>query len=246
MRRTYDRERYLDRVALIREHVPDCALTTDIIVGFPGETEADFAETLEVVEEVGFDGAFTFIYSPRRDTEAAEFVDDFVDHEVAGRAHGAPRRGRPAPRPRARPALRRPHARRARRGHLAPRPVAPARPHDATTRSSTSTASRAPGEIVPVEITAATSQTLSGSESLLSRAAERRVLYVPRRASTRRCVARSVRPRLCEHMFVRWASQNVDADDAGRLPGLGDTVVRRFDAPEALTSASTRSAPSRR
>ena len=75
MRRTYDRQRYLDRVALIREHVPDCAITTDIIVGFPGETEADFAETLEVVEEVGFDGAFTFIYSPRRDTEAAEFVD---------------------------------------------------------------------------------------------------------------------------------------------------------------------------
>ena len=78
MRRTYGRERFLDRVALIREHVPDCALTTDIIVGFPGETEADFAETLEVVEEVGFDGAFTFIYSPRRDTEAAEFVDEFI------------------------------------------------------------------------------------------------------------------------------------------------------------------------
>ncbi len=62
--------------------MPDCALTTDVIVGFPGETEADFAETLEVVEEVGFDGAFTFIYSPRRDTEAAEFVDDFIPHEV--------------------------------------------------------------------------------------------------------------------------------------------------------------------
>ena len=72
MRRTYTRERYLDRVALIREHVPDVALTTDIIVGFPGETEADFAETLEVVEEVGYDGAFTFIFSPRRGTEAAE------------------------------------------------------------------------------------------------------------------------------------------------------------------------------
>ncbi len=71
MRRTYGRERYLDRVALIREHVPDCAITTDIIVGFPGETEADFEETLEVVEEVGYDGAFTFIFSPRRETEAA-------------------------------------------------------------------------------------------------------------------------------------------------------------------------------
>ena len=82
MRRTYTRERFLDRVALIREHNPDIALTTDVIVGFPGETEADFAETLEVCEAVGFDGAFTFIYSPRRETEAAEFVEDFVPHEV--------------------------------------------------------------------------------------------------------------------------------------------------------------------
>ncbi len=71
MRRTYDRSRYMDRVALIREHVPDCAITTDIIVGFPGETEADFEQTLEVVEEVGYDGAFTFVFSPRRETEAA-------------------------------------------------------------------------------------------------------------------------------------------------------------------------------
>ncbi len=81
MRRTYTRERYLDRVALIRDHVPDCALTTDVIVGFPGETEADFAETLEVVDEVGYDGAFTFIFSPRRGTEAAEMNDD-VPHEI--------------------------------------------------------------------------------------------------------------------------------------------------------------------
>ena len=82
MRRTYNRERYMDRVALIREHVPDCAITTDIIVGFPGESEAEFRETLEVVEDVGFDGAFTFIYSPRRDTEAAAFTDRFIAHEV--------------------------------------------------------------------------------------------------------------------------------------------------------------------
>ena len=81
MRRTYDRERYLDRVALIREHLPDVALTTDIIVGFPGETEADFEETLEVVEEVGYDGAFTFVFSPRRGTEAAE-LDGMVPHPV--------------------------------------------------------------------------------------------------------------------------------------------------------------------
>ena len=82
MRRTYDRERYLDRVALIREHVPDVALTTDIIVGFPGETEADFEQTLAVVDAVGFDGAFTFIFSPRRDTEAAEIKSGLVTHEV--------------------------------------------------------------------------------------------------------------------------------------------------------------------
>jgi tRNA-2-methylthio-N6-dimethylallyladenosine synthase len=81
MRRTYDRRRYMDRVALIREHVPDCAITTDVIVGFPGETEADFAETLEVVEEVGYDGAFTFMFSPRRETEAAE-MDGQVEHGV--------------------------------------------------------------------------------------------------------------------------------------------------------------------
>jgi tRNA-2-methylthio-N6-dimethylallyladenosine synthase len=81
MRRTYDRGRYMDRVALIREHVPDCAITTDIIVGFPGETEEDFWETLEVAEEVGYDGAFTFIFSPRRETEAAT-MDGQLPHPV--------------------------------------------------------------------------------------------------------------------------------------------------------------------
>jgi tRNA-2-methylthio-N6-dimethylallyladenosine synthase len=81
MRRTYDRSRYLDRVALIREHVPDVALTTDIIVGFPTETEEDFRETMDVVEEVGYDSAFTFVYSPRAGTEAASMPDQ-VPHEV--------------------------------------------------------------------------------------------------------------------------------------------------------------------
>jgi tRNA-2-methylthio-N6-dimethylallyladenosine synthase len=81
MRRTYTRERYMDRVSLIREHVPDCALTTDIIVGFPGETEEDFQQTLEVAELVGYDSAFTFIYSPRRGTEAADLPDQ-VPHAV--------------------------------------------------------------------------------------------------------------------------------------------------------------------
>jgi len=81
MRRTYTRERYLERVALIREHVPDCAITTDIIVGFPGETEADFEATLSVAAEVGYDGAFTFLYSPRRGTEAAGLPGQ-IPHEL--------------------------------------------------------------------------------------------------------------------------------------------------------------------
>lgn len=81
MRRTYTRERYMDRVAMIREMVPDCAITTDIIVGFPGETESDFDQTLEVAEEVGYDGAFTFVYSPRRGTLAAE-MEDQIPHPV--------------------------------------------------------------------------------------------------------------------------------------------------------------------
>jgi tRNA-2-methylthio-N6-dimethylallyladenosine synthase len=81
MRRTYNRERYMDRVALIREHVPDCSLTTDIIVGFPGETDAEFEETLEVAEEVGYDSAFTFIFSPRRGTLAAE-LEGQLPHPV--------------------------------------------------------------------------------------------------------------------------------------------------------------------
>jgi tRNA-2-methylthio-N6-dimethylallyladenosine synthase len=82
MRRTYDRARYLDRVALIREHVPDVALSTDIIVGFPGETEEDFRQTLEVVEEVGYDSAFTFVFSARRGTEAASITEGLVPHPV--------------------------------------------------------------------------------------------------------------------------------------------------------------------
>jgi len=71
MRRTYSRERYLRLAEELRASIPDLALTTDLIVGFPGETERDFEETLTAVEEVGYDGAFTFVYSPRQGTEAA-------------------------------------------------------------------------------------------------------------------------------------------------------------------------------
>src|SRR5438093_4769343 len=79
MRRTYSRERYLRLVVELRAAIPDLALTTDIIVGFPGETEDDFRETLEVVEEVGYDGAFTFVYSPRAGTEAAAMAEQVPD-----------------------------------------------------------------------------------------------------------------------------------------------------------------------
>ncbi len=81
MRRTYSRERYLALVDKLRDAIPDVALGTDIIVGFPGETEDDFRETLEVVEQVGFDSAFTFVYSPRNGTDAATMFDQ-VPHEV--------------------------------------------------------------------------------------------------------------------------------------------------------------------
>jgi tRNA-2-methylthio-N6-dimethylallyladenosine synthase len=169
MRRTYTRERFVDRVALIREHNPDIALTTDVIVGFPGETEADFAETLEVCEEVGFDGAFTFIYSPRRDTEAADFVDDFVPHEVAvermdrlvevvqRRAAERARRfvGRTLDVLVEGPSRTDPSRLRGRSGHG---------------KAVNFSGLAQPGEIVPVQITGATSQTLAGEMSLLARA----------------------------------------------------------------------------
>lgn len=70
MARRYNRDRYLDRVARIRQAMPHCAITTDIIVGFPGETEEQFQDTLSLVEEVRFDGAYMFAYSPRPETPA--------------------------------------------------------------------------------------------------------------------------------------------------------------------------------
>jgi len=81
MNRRYTREQYLELVAKLRDAVPGIALTTDIIVGFPGETEEDFLQTLDIVEKVRYDSAFTFIYSPRKGTPAAEMPDQ-VDEEV--------------------------------------------------------------------------------------------------------------------------------------------------------------------
>jgi tRNA-2-methylthio-N6-dimethylallyladenosine synthase len=169
MRRTYDRGRYMDRVALIREHVPDCALTTDIIIGFPGETETDFAQTLEVAEEVGYDGAFTFIYSPRRGTEAAQFTEGLVPHQVA-----VERMERLVE------VIQRRARERAQRfvGRTLDVLVEGASRTDASRVRGRTTHNKvvnfdglaSPGEIVPVQITAATSQTLSGEMSLLARA----------------------------------------------------------------------------
>jgi tRNA-2-methylthio-N6-dimethylallyladenosine synthase len=169
MRRTYNRERYLDRVALIREHVPDCAITTDIIVGFPGETESDFAETLEVAEEVGYDGAFTFIFSPRRGTNAAD-LDEQLPHAV--KRERLERLVEVVQR-RARERSERFVGRTMEVLVEGPSRTDASRLRGRTRHNKTvnfdGTAS--PGELVEVEITGATSTTLSGSERLLSRAA---------------------------------------------------------------------------
>ena len=84
MRRSYRSTRYLDLVRRTRELMPDASLTTDLIVGFPGESDEDFEQTLAVVAESRFDQAFTFQYSPRPGTPAAEMVDEFVDPDVVG------------------------------------------------------------------------------------------------------------------------------------------------------------------
>ncbi len=81
MNRKYTKEQYLALAEKIKEAVPGISLTTDIIVGFPGETEEDFLETLDVVEKVGFDSAFTFIYSKRTGTPAAAMADQ-VPYDV--------------------------------------------------------------------------------------------------------------------------------------------------------------------
>jgi tRNA-2-methylthio-N6-dimethylallyladenosine synthase len=76
MSRKYTREHYLELAAKIRQAIPDAGFTTDFIVGFPGETEEHFQETLSLVKEVKYDSAYTFIYSPREGTPAADMVDD--------------------------------------------------------------------------------------------------------------------------------------------------------------------------
>ena len=82
MRRGYTAERYLARLEAARAAIPDLAVTTDIIVGFPGETDEDFERTLEVVDAASYDAAYTFVFSPRPGTAAADMVDDFVAADV--------------------------------------------------------------------------------------------------------------------------------------------------------------------
>ncbi len=164
MRRTYNRDRYLDRVAQIREHLPDCALTTDIIVGFPGETDDDFAETLDVVDRVGYDGAFTFVFSPRRGTEAARLPDQ-VSHST--------KRRRMEPLVELVQRRARERAQRFVGRTLDVLVEGPSRTDEARIRGRIShnktvnfAGAASPGEIIPVAIDAATSTTLSGREAL--------------------------------------------------------------------------------
>ena len=81
MNRRYTREQYLDKVRALRQRIPDVVLTSDVIVGFPGETTEEFEDTLSLVEEVRFDALFTFIYSPRKGTPAAELPDPMTKEE---------------------------------------------------------------------------------------------------------------------------------------------------------------------
>jgi len=167
MRRTYNRRRYLDRVALIREHLPDCALTTDIIVGFPGETDEDFEETLEVVDEVAYDGAFTFIFSPRRGTEAAGLEGQLPHPVKRERMERLVALVQSRARERAQRFV----------GRTMDVLVEGTSRTDATRLRGRSRHNKAvnfegtgePGEFVEVEITGATSMTLTGHERLLSR-----------------------------------------------------------------------------
>ncbi|MGH3018356.1 MAG: tRNA (N6-isopentenyl adenosine(37)-C2)-methylthiotransferase MiaB, partial [Gaiellaceae bacterium] len=165
MRRTYGRERYLRLVGELRATIPDLAITTDLIVGFPGETDSDFEETCSAVEEVGFDGAFTFVYSPRSGTEAAAMLDqvpDEVKHERIERLvdvvqHVAAERN-------------------ARRVGLTEEVLVegPSRTDTALLRGRTRRnvtvnfdGSAMAGELVPVRITASTSHTLHGRQEAL-------------------------------------------------------------------------------
>jgi tRNA-2-methylthio-N6-dimethylallyladenosine synthase len=168
MRRTYSRERFMRLVEGMRSAIPDLALTTDLIVGFPGETEDDFRETLEAVEEVGFDGAFTFVFSPRSGTEAATMpdqVDESVKRDRIERLIDVVQRCAAA--------------RNGQRiGRIeevlveGPSRTDPTVLRGRTRRNTTVnfTGSAAAGELVPVRIDGATSTTLRGEQAVLAAA----------------------------------------------------------------------------
>jgi tRNA-2-methylthio-N6-dimethylallyladenosine synthase len=168
MRRSYRRDRYLGIIDRVRTALPGAAITTDIIVGFPGETEADFEATLEVVERVGYDGAFTFNYSPRRGTEAATLSDQVphaVKRERMQRLVEAVQR-------RARERAQRFVGRTMEVLVEGPSRTDPtrARGRSRHNKAVNFEGTAAAGELVEVEIASATSQSLSGHERLLSRA----------------------------------------------------------------------------
>ena len=162
MRRTYSRERFLRLVDELRGAIPDLALSTDLIVGFPGETEDDFAETVTAVEEIGFDSAFTFVFSPRRGTEAAtmerqvpeEVKRDRIERLIEVVQHVAHDRNQ---------------ARVGRTEEVlveGPSRTDPALLRGRTRRNTTVNfeGTAAPGELVHVEIEGATSTTLRGTQ----------------------------------------------------------------------------------
>jgi tRNA-2-methylthio-N6-dimethylallyladenosine synthase len=162
MRRTYSRERYLRLVGELRGAIADLALTTDLIVGFPGETEAEFEETVSAVEEVGYDGAFTFVFSPRQGTEAAttpghvseEVKRDRIERLIEVVQRVAERRNR---------------ERIGRAEEVlveGPSRTDPSLLRGRTRRNTTVNfaGTAAPGELVPVTIESATSTTLKGTQ----------------------------------------------------------------------------------
>ncbi len=162
MRRTYSRERYLRLVGELRAAIPDLALTTDLIVGFPGETEAEFEETVSAVEEVDYDGAFTFVYSPRQGTEAGSMpgqVSEDVKRDRIERLIDVVQRVAEA-------------RNRSRVGRVeevlveGPSRNTPELLRGRTRRNTTVNfaGTAAPGELVPVTIEAATSTTLRGTQ----------------------------------------------------------------------------------
>jgi tRNA-2-methylthio-N6-dimethylallyladenosine synthase len=161
MRRTYSRERYLRLAEEMRAAIRDLALTTDLIVGFPGETDEDFEQTLAAVEEVGYDSAFTFVFSPRRGTEAATMpaqVPDEVKQERIERLIETVQRVAEV-------------RNRERIGRIEEVLVeGPSRTDDAVLRGRTRrnttvnfTGTAAAGDLVPVAIEGATSTTLRGT-----------------------------------------------------------------------------------